>query len=115
MQHLPKERPWSVFDFVMKGYLNSKREFSKVYEGIKAVEDDNEELEIKEHVEEGLDGVEERIDESELEEENLNTISEDELEDYDDGDEFFTNILDEDDISDDQIFTDLDAFESEDE
>ena len=76
---------------------------------------DNEELEIKEHVEEGLDGVEERIDESELEEENLNTISEDELEDYDDGDEFFTNILDEDDIPDEQIFTDLDAFGSEDE
>ena len=75
---------------------------------------DNQELEIKEHVEEGLDGVEERIDESELEAENLNTVSEDELDDYeDDGDEFFTNILDEDDIPDDQIFTDLDEFGSE--
>ena len=77
---------------------------------------DNEELEIKEHVEEGLDGVEERIDESELEAENLNTVSEEELEEYEeDGDEFFTNILDEDDIPDDQIFTDLDEFGSEDE
>ena len=58
--------------------------------------------------------LEERIDESELEAENLNTVSEDELEDYeDDGDEFFTNILDEDDIPDEQIFTDLDEFGSE--
>jgi len=70
---------------------------------------DNEELEIKEHVEEALDGVEERIDESELEEGNLNEVSEDELEEYDeDGDDFFTNILDEDDIPDDKIFGELD-------
>ena len=70
---------------------------------------DNEELEIKEHVEEALDGIEERIDESELEEDNLNEISEDELDEYDeDGDDFFTNILDEDDIPDDKIFGELD-------
>ena len=73
---------------------------------------DNEELEIKEHVEEALDGIEERIDESELEEDNLNEISEDELDEYDeDGDDFFTNILDEDDIPDDKIFGELDNLE----
>ena len=73
---------------------------------------DNEELEIKEHAEEGLDSVEERIDESELEEDNLNTISEEELEEYEeDGDDFFTNILDEDDIPDEKIFGDLDNLE----
>ena len=73
---------------------------------------DNEELEIKEHVEEALDGIEERIDESELEEDNLNEISEDELDEYDeDGDDFFTNILDEDDIPDDKIFGDIDNLE----
>jgi DNA-directed RNA polymerase subunit beta len=75
---------------------------------------DNEELEIKEHVEEALDGIEERLDESELEEDNLNTVNDDELEEYDeDGDEFFTNILDEDDISDDEIFGDLDNLDEE--
>ncbi len=73
---------------------------------------DNEELEIKEHVEEALDGIEERIDESELEEDNLNEVSEDELEEYDeDGDDFFTNILDEDDIPDDKIFGELNNLE----
>ena len=76
---------------------------------------DNEELEIKEHVEEGLDGVEERIDESELEEDNLNEVSEEELDDEyeEDGDDFFTNILDEDDIPDDKIFQDLDEMQDE--
>ena len=71
---------------------------------------DNEELEIKEHVEEVFDGIEEKLDEIELEEDNLNEVSEDEIdEDYnDDGDDFFTNILDEDDIPDDEIFKDLD-------
>ncbi len=36
---------WSVFDFVMKGYLNTRREFAKVYDGIKSSEDGKEELE----------------------------------------------------------------------
>ena len=50
-----------------------------------------------------------------LTEEDIKQIN-DELEQYDeDEDEFFTNILDEDDIPDDQIFTDLDGFGSEDE
>lgn len=35
---------WSVFDFVMKGYLNSRREFLKVYDGIKSEEDGKEDL-----------------------------------------------------------------------
>ena len=35
---------WSVFDFVMKGYLNTRREFLKVYEGIKSEEDGGEDL-----------------------------------------------------------------------
>ena len=75
---------------------------------------DNEELEIKEHVEEGLDGVEERIDESELEEEDINEISEDEIDEYsEDGDDFYTNILDEDDIPDDKIFEDLEGMQDE--
>ncbi len=34
---------WSVFDFVMKGYLNTRREFSKAYDGIKS-EDDGKEI-----------------------------------------------------------------------
>ena len=74
---------------------------------------DNEELEIKEHVEEGMDGIEERIDESELEAEDINEISEEEMEDEftEDGDDFYTNILDEDDIPDDKIFEDLEGME----
>ena len=76
---------------------------------------DNEELEIKEHVEEGMDGIEERIDESELEAEDINEISEEEMEDefLEDGDDFFTNILDEDDIPDDKIFEDLEGMQEE--
>jgi len=76
-----------------------------------------EEIEIKEHSEEGLDGVEERLDESELEEDNLNTVTEDELEEQDEleDDEFFTNILDEEDLPDDKIFKDLDSLDDKDE
>ncbi len=77
---------------------------------VKLYSETDEEIEIKEHTEEGMDGIEERIDESELEADNLTEISEDELEEQDDlEDEFFTNILDDDDISDDEIFTDLDS------
>lgn len=36
---------WSVFDFVMKGYLNTRREFSKIYDKIKSEEDGVRELE----------------------------------------------------------------------
>ena len=81
---------------------------------IKLYNDQDEELEIKEHTEEGMDGVEERLDESELAEDNLTEVNEDELEnDYseDNEDEFFTNILDEEDIPDDKIFKDLDSEE----
>ena len=81
---------------------------------IKLYNDKDEELEIKEHTEEAMDGVEERLDESELAEDNLTEIDEDELEnDYseDNEDEFFTNILDEEDIPDDKIFKDLDSEE----
>ena len=83
---------------------------------IKLYTETDEEIEIKEHTEEGLDGVEERIDESELEEENLTEVSEEELEDTEeeDGDEFFTNILDEEDIPDEKIFKDLDSLDDED-
>ena len=77
---------------------------------VKLYSETNEEIEIKEHTEEGMDGIEERIDESELEADNLIEVSEDELEEQDDlEDEFFTNILDDEDISDDEIFTDLDS------
>ena len=77
---------------------------------VKLYSETDEEIEIKEHVEEGMDGIEERIDESELEEDNLVEVSEEELEEQEDSDdEFFTNILDEDDIPDDEIFTDLDS------
>lgn len=76
---------------------------------VKLYSDTDEEIEIKEHVEEGLDGVEERIDESELEDENLNAITEEELEDAEneDDDEFFTNILDEEDLPDEEILKEL--------
>ena len=78
---------------------------------VKLYSDKDEEIEIKEHVEEGLDGVEERIDESELEEDNLNEVTDAELEEQEeeDEDEFFTNILDEEDLPDDKIFKDLDS------
>ncbi len=78
---------------------------------VKLYSDSDEEIEIKEHIEEGLDGIEERIDESELEEENLNEISEDQLDDLEDDeeDEFFTNILDEDELPDDKLFKELEA------
>ena len=82
---------------------------------IKLYTETDEEIEIKEHTEEGLDGVEERIDESELEEENLTEVSEEELEETEeeDGDEFFTNILDEEDIPDEKIFKDLDSLDDD--
>ena len=65
----------------------------------------------KEHVEEALDGVEERIDESELEADNLVAVDEEELENDLDEDDFYTNILDEEDMPDDKIFKDLDGIE----
>ena len=82
---------------------------------IKLYTETDEEIEIKEHTEEGMDGVEERLDESELEEENLTEVSEDELEETEeeDGDVFFTNILDEDEIPDEKIFKDLDNLDDE--
>ena len=84
---------------------------------VKLYSESDEEIEIKEHSEEGLDGVEERLDESELEEDNLNTVTEDELEEQDEleDDEFFTNILDEEDLPDDKIFKDLDSLDDKDE
>jgi DNA-directed RNA polymerase subunit beta len=84
---------------------------------VKLYSDTDEEIEIKEHTEEGLDGVEERIDESDLEADNLTEVSEDDLENADenDEDEFFTNILDEEDMPDDKIFKDLDALNDDDE
>ncbi len=85
---------------------------------IKLYSESDEEIEIKEHVEEGLDGIEERIDETELEEENLNTVPEETLtedsEEENDEDEFFTNILDEEELPDDKIFEEMDALEKED-
>ena len=77
---------------------------------IKLYSENDEEIEIKEHQEEGLDGVEERLDESELEESNLTEVSEDELEEQEDlDDDFYTNILDEEDMPDDKIFKELDG------
>ena len=77
---------------------------------VKLYSEADEEIEIKEHVEEGMDGVEERIDESELEDENLNEVTDEELEDQEElEDEFYTNILDEDEVPDDKIFEDLDS------
>ena len=75
--------------------------------------DKDEEIEIKEHTEEMLEGVEEILDESELEESDLNEVSEDELDDFDSDneDEFFTNILDEEDLPDDKLFKDLDSLD----
>ena len=76
--------------------------------------ENNEEIEIKEHVEEALDGVEERIDESELEADNLTEVSDTELEQSEeDDDDFFTNILDEEDMPDDKIFKNLDSIDED--
>ena len=81
---------------------------------VKLYSENDTEIEIKEHTEEGLDGVEERIDESELEADNLVEVSDEELENAGDpDDEFFTNILDEEDMPDDKIFKDLDALDDE--
>ena len=66
---------------------------------VKLYSENDEEIEIKEHQEEGMDGVEERIDEEELEEDNLTEVSEEDLEKEEEmEDEFFTNILDEEDM-----------------
>ena len=75
--------------------------------------DKDEEIEIKEHTEELFEGMEEIIDESELEDADLNEVSEDDLEDSENEDEFFTNILDEEDLPDDKLFEDLDSFDEE--
>ena len=70
--------------------------------------DDDEEVIIKEHVEEGEEPSDEVVDESELEESNLNTVTQEELEEQqEDDDEFFTNILDEDDIPDETILKEM--------
>ena len=71
--------------------------------------DDNQEVKIKDYVEEAVEGVEETIDESEFEEGGLTTVSDSELESsQEDDDDFYTNILDEEDMPDDKIFKDLD-------
>ena len=75
--------------------------------------DKDEEIEIKEHTEELFEGMEEIIDESELEDADLNEVSEDDLEDSENEDEFFTNILDEEDLPDDKLFEDLDSLDEE--
>ena len=81
---------------------------------VKLYSENDTEIEIKEHTEEGLDGVEERIDESELEEDNLVEVSDEDLENSNElDDEFFTNILDEEDLPDDKIFEDLDSLDDE--
>ena len=83
---------------------------------IKLYTEQDEEIAINEHQEEGLDGVEERIDESELEAEGVNEIIDEDSEEEseEDGDDFFTNIMDEEDLPDDKIFKDLDAIDGED-
>ena len=82
---------------------------------VKLYSENDTEIEIKEHTEEGLDGVEERLDETELEEDNLIEVTDEELENAGDlDDEFYTNILDEEDMPDDKIFEDLDALDDED-
>ena len=65
-----------------------------------------EELEIKESSEEeGIIEEEQILDEEELEGENINEIDESE---EDPEEEFYTNILDEDDIPEEEILKDLD-------
>lgn len=79
---------------------------------IKLYSETDEEIEIKEHSEEDYDGIEEVIDENELEENDLTEVDEEQLDEYDtseEDDEFFTNILDEEDLPDDKIFEDLDS------
>ena len=103
---------------VPEGYKVLIKELQSLGLDVKLYSETDEEIQIKEHTEEGLDGIEERIDESELEEDNLTEVSEDDLEDSEEGledDEFFTNILDEEDLPDDKIFKDLDSLDDEDE
>ena len=85
---------------------------------IKLYTEQDEEIEINEHQEEEIDGVEERIDESELEAEGVNEVSEEEIDEEqeeEDEDDFFTNILDEEEDPDDKIFKDLDSLGEDDE
>ena len=73
---------------------------------VKLYSDTDEELEIKETSEdEGIIEEEQIISEEELEEEAINEIEE---ENDDMEDEFYTNILDEDNLSDEEILRDLD-------
>ena len=82
---------------------------------VKLYSDKDEEITIKEHTEEGLDGVEERLDESELEADKLTEVTEEELENsQEDNDEFFTNILDEEDMPDDELFKGMDSDDEDD-
>ena len=77
--------------------------------------DDNQEVKIKDYVEEAAEGVEEAIDEAELEEGGLTTVSDADLEsNQEDDDDFYTNILDEEDMPDDKIFKDLDSMDDSD-
>jgi len=77
---------------------------------VKLYDEADSEIEVKEHMEDGIEEIDEVIEEEILlEQGELTEVSEEELEDaLEEEEEFFTNILDDEEISDDEIFKDLD-------
>ena len=73
---------------------------------VKLYSDDNQELEIKETIEEGIDGIE---DESQIPPDDViaSDIMDGNEEEFDDGEEFFGSILDVEDLEADDLMKDL--------
>ena len=76
---------------------------------VKLYDEADSEIEVKEHVEEGAEEIDKAIEEELLlEEGELNEVTEEEMEEtLEDEEEFFTNILDEEELPDDKILKDL--------
>ncbi len=82
---------------------------------IKLYNDKNEEVEVKENAEEGVVSLDETndIDDSDLESENLTEVSEDDLDDENLEEDFYENILDDENIREEDILRDLENLDEE--
>ncbi len=72
--------------------------------------ENNDEIKIKEHVEEGLDAPEEKLSSIEPLEENDEEVSDEEDED-EENDDYYDSILDEDGEPDDKLFKDIESLD----
>ena len=73
--------------------------------------ENNDEIKIKEHVEEGLDAPEEKLSSIEPLEENDEEVSDEEVDDEENDDDYYDSILDEDGEPDDKLFKDIESLD----